>query len=118
MLNREVTNWPQINIRLSDQVLISVNLPKPQYLSLKCLCLKGLNSKDNAGIQEDEISEVMEYLFVNDAASGDVIIQQGDEGDNFYIIDQVQHMQYFMCFCFVMVLNPLQVAFKMLLAGS
>ena len=30
----------------------------------------------------------MEYLFVNDAASGDVIIQQGDEGDNFYIIDQ------------------------------
>ena len=92
MLNREVTNWPQINIRLSDQVLISVNLPKPQYLSLKCLCLKGLNFKDNAGIQEDEISEVMEYLFVNDAASGDVIIQQGDEGDNFYIIDQVQHI--------------------------
>ena len=36
----------------------------------------------------------MEYLFVNDAASGDVIIQQGDEGDNFYIIDQVQHMQH------------------------
>ena len=27
-------------------------------------------------------------MFVNDAASGDVIIQQGDEGDNFYIIDQ------------------------------
>ena len=60
--------------------------------------LKGLNSKDKAGVQEDEISEVMEYLFVNDAASGDVIIQQGDEGDNFYIIDQVQHMQHAVIF--------------------
>ena len=40
----------------------------------------------------------MEYLFVNDAASGDVIIQQGDEGDNFYIIDQVQHMRHAVIF--------------------
>ena len=62
------------------------------------ICGTSLNSKDNAGVQEDEISEVMEYLFVNDAASGDVIIQQGDEGDNFYIIDQVQHMQHAVIF--------------------
>jgi len=41
-------------------------------------------------LKEDEMSDVFEYLFPCDASSGDVIIQQGDEGDNFYIIDQGQ----------------------------
>ena len=35
------------------------------------------------------MSNVFEYLFPCDAGAGDVIIKQGDEGDNFYIIDQV-----------------------------
>ena len=35
------------------------------------------------------MSNVFEYLFPCDANVGDVIIKQGDEGDNFYIIDQV-----------------------------
>jgi len=34
------------------------------------------------------MSDVFAYLFPCDAAPDDVIIQQGDEGDNFYIIDQ------------------------------
>ena len=42
--------------------------------------------------KEDEMSDVFEYLFPCDASPGDVIIQQGDEGDNFYIIDQVKLM--------------------------
>ena len=35
------------------------------------------------------MSNVFEYLFPCDAVSGDTIIKQGDEGDNFYIIEQV-----------------------------
>ena len=42
-------------------------------------------------MQEDEISTVLDNLFPSCATSGDVIINQGDEGDNFYIIEQVEH---------------------------
>ena len=36
------------------------------------------------------MTNVFEYLFPCDANNGDVIIKQGDEGDNFYIIDEVK----------------------------
>jgi len=39
-------------------------------------------------LKEDEMSEVFDSLFPSEAVTEDVIIQQGDEGDNFYIIDQ------------------------------
>ena len=41
--------------------------------------------------QEDEMTNVFEYLFPCDANTGDVIIKQGDEGDNFYIVEQVTY---------------------------
>ena len=34
-------------------------------------------------------AEVFDCLFPSAAALGDTIIRQGDEGDNFYIIDEV-----------------------------
>ena len=40
---------------------------------------------------------MFDSLFPSEAAADDVIIKQGDEGDNFYIIDQVQ---YYNCFCY------------------
>jgi len=39
-------------------------------------------------LKEEEMSEVFEYLFPSNAEPEDTIIKQGDEGDNFYIIDE------------------------------
>ena len=36
------------------------------------------------------MSEVFDCLFPSEANANDVIIQQGDEGDNFYIIEKVK----------------------------
>ena len=34
-------------------------------------------------------SDIFDAMFPSSAMPGEIIIQQGDEGDNFYIIDQV-----------------------------
>ena len=34
-------------------------------------------------------SDIFDAMFPSSALPGEIIIQQGDEGDNFYIIDQV-----------------------------
>ena len=34
-------------------------------------------------------SDIFDAMFPSSAMPGEMIIQQGDEGDNFYIIDQV-----------------------------
>merc|ERR1712106_649751 len=39
-------------------------------------------------LKEEEMAEVFESLFPSEAVLEDTIIQQGDEGDNFYIIDE------------------------------
>merc|ERR1712106_543516 len=39
-------------------------------------------------LKEEEMAEVFESLFPSEAVLEDTIIQQGNEGDNFYIIDQ------------------------------
>jgi len=39
-------------------------------------------------LKEDEISTVLDNLFASYATCGEVIINQGDEGDNFYIIEE------------------------------
>ena len=44
--------------------------------------------------QGDEISTVLDNLFPSCASSGDVIINQGDEGDNFYIIEEVDNLHH------------------------
>ena len=40
-------------------------------------------------LDEQERSDIFDSMFPSSAKKEDVIIQQGDEGDNFYIIDQV-----------------------------
>merc|ERR1711874_49638 len=37
---------------------------------------------------ENERSDIFDAMFPVNVQSGDIIIQQGDEGDNFYVIDQ------------------------------
>ena len=34
-------------------------------------------------------SDIFDAMFPSSALPGEIILQQGDEGDNFYIIDQV-----------------------------
>ena len=40
-------------------------------------------------LDETERSDIFDAMFPSNAIPGEVIIQQGDEGDNFYIIDKV-----------------------------
>ncbi|XP_023320378.1 cAMP-dependent protein kinase type I regulatory subunit isoform X2 [Eurytemora carolleeae] len=39
-------------------------------------------------LDENERSDIFDAMFPSSAMPGEIIIQQGDEGDNFYIIDQ------------------------------
>merc|ERR1711990_1148275 len=39
-------------------------------------------------LDENERSDIFDAMFPSNAMPGEIIIQQGDEGDNFYIIDQ------------------------------
>ena len=41
-------------------------------------------------LDENERKDIFDAMFLTSAMPGDVIIQQGDEGDNFYIIDMVK----------------------------
>ena len=41
-----------------------------------------------AHLDDSERSDIFDAMFAKGADEGEVIIQQGDEGDNFYIIDQ------------------------------
>jgi len=38
-------------------------------------------------LEPDELNGVLDAMFEVNVSSGDVVIQQGDEGDNFYVID-------------------------------
>jgi len=38
-------------------------------------------------LERDELQDVLDAMFPTEGAAGDVIIQQGDEGDNFYVVD-------------------------------
>ena len=40
-----------------------------------------------AHLDENERSDIFDAMFPVNALPGEIIIQQGDEGDNFYIID-------------------------------
>ena len=42
-------------------------------------------------LKDEEMAEVFDALFPSEAVPEDTIIQQGDEGDNFYIIDEVEN---------------------------
>ena len=39
-------------------------------------------------LDDSERSDIFDAMFPHEAGAGEVLIQQGDEGDNFYIIDQ------------------------------
>ena len=45
-------------------------------------------------LDENERKDIFDAMFLTSALPGEVIIKQGDEGDNFYIIDQVLSLGY------------------------
>ena len=55
-------------------------------------------------LDENERPDILDAMFPVSAHSGEVIIQQGDEGDNFYVIDQGEvevtfQLLFFFCCC-------------------
>ncbi|CAG5116022.1 unnamed protein product, partial [Candidula unifasciata] len=38
-------------------------------------------------LDDEQMQEVLDAMFEKEVHPGDVIIQQGDDGDNFYVID-------------------------------
>lgn len=42
-------------------------------------------------LDEVERADIFAAMFPAEAEEGEIIIQQGDEGDNFYILDQGSH---------------------------
>lgn len=38
-------------------------------------------------LEDDEKSEIFDAMFLVEHKAGEVVIQQGDEGDNFYVLD-------------------------------
>ena len=38
-------------------------------------------------LESEELKAVLDAMFAVDPKAGDIVIQQGDEGDNFYVID-------------------------------
>ena len=45
-------------------------------------------------LDENERSDIFDAMFPYSALPGEIIIKQGNEGDNFYIIDQVRWPAY------------------------
>ena len=45
-------------------------------------------------LDENERSDIFDAMFPSSAMPGEIIIKQGNEGDNFYIIDQVSHLLF------------------------
>lgn len=49
-------------------------------------------------LDENERSDIFDAMFPFNCLPGEAIIQQGDEGDNFYVIDQGEVEVYTICF--------------------
>ena len=45
-------------------------------------------------LDENERSDIFDAMFPSSAMPGEIIIKQGNEGDNFYIIDQVSDISF------------------------
>jgi cAMP-dependent protein kinase regulator len=39
-------------------------------------------------LEPDQLGEVLDAMFLREVQQGEYIIQQGDDGDNFYVIDR------------------------------
>ena len=52
-------------------------------------------------LDENERSDIFDAMFPSSAMPGEIIIKQGNEGDNFYIIDQVTTMYGEMQWCWL-----------------
>lgn len=39
-------------------------------------------------LETDQMGEVLDAMFYREVKTGDYIIQQGDDGDNFYVIER------------------------------
>ncbi len=47
-----------------------------------------LSLSATAEIFQDQVQDVLDAMFEKTVESGDYVIRQGDDGDNFYVIDR------------------------------
>lgn len=48
-------------------------------------------------LESEQLREVLDAMFLREVKSGEYIIKQGDDGDNFYVIDSGKYDIYVEC---------------------
>merc|ERR1712071_441573 len=62
-------------------------------------------------LDENERSDIFDAMFPVNGHSGEIIIQQGDEGDNFYVLDQGE-VEVINFFIFIFIFKHLNYSFN------
>lgn len=75
------------SIKPSDNVADRIVIPKDNATKMRIAAATGHNLLFR-NLEADQRHEIVDAMFERKVTKGDVIIKQGDEGDNFYVIDQ------------------------------
>ena len=77
----------KLKVLLNEQVSNLLQVVPKDYKTMASLSKAIAKNVLFSHLDENERSDIFDAMFPVSAIPGEVIIQQGDEGDNFYIID-------------------------------
>ncbi|XP_077990060.1 cAMP-dependent protein kinase type II regulatory subunit-like isoform X2 [Glandiceps talaboti] len=74
----------------SDEDFVPPELPKNRYNRRKSVCAERYDPEadDDDSEEKEQMQEVLDAMFEKKTQPGEHIIEQGDDGDNFYVVDQ------------------------------